>query len=166
MQNSGASRHLPSAQHKPRALWGRMPLLAMLALTVAGISVYLWTRGPHKTQHEQPPSSAPLTPIYEAVEPELTATLSGKGPPHLLHIGIEVMARDPEAIRRFRGVEPAVCGELVMLMTDADYQALETTEGRSRLRAAMLARTRAVMDAEAGPGALISDLYFTKFILQ
>jgi flagellar FliL protein len=81
-----------------------------------------------------------------------------------LQISMEVMARDQKAIDAVQKNAPLIRNNLLLLMSNRNYQSLMSREGKEKLRQEALAEIRAVEKKEGGPD--IEDLLFTSFVVQ
>jgi flagellar FliL protein len=77
---------------------------------------------------------------------------------------MEVMARDQKAIDAVQKNAPLIRNNLLLLMSNRNYQSLMSREGKEKLRQEALAEIRAVEKKEGGPD--IEDLLFTSFVVQ
>jgi flagellar FliL protein len=81
-----------------------------------------------------------------------------------LQISMEVMAHDQKAIESVQRNLPMIRNNLLLLMSNRDYQSLMSREGKEKLRGEALAEIRAVQ-TKLGGGE-IDELLFTSFVVQ
>jgi flagellar protein FliL len=77
---------------------------------------------------------------------------------------MEIMAKDQKALDSVQKNVPMIRNNLLLLMSNRNYQALMSREGKEKLRDEALAEVRAVQK-KAG-GADVDDLLFTSFVVQ
>jgi flagellar FliL protein len=77
---------------------------------------------------------------------------------------MEAMAKDQRAIDSVQKNVPLIRNNLLLLMSNRDYQTLMTREGKEKLRQEALAEVHAVQKKEGSPP--IDDLLFTSFVVQ
>ena len=81
-----------------------------------------------------------------------------------LQITMEVMAHDQKAIDSVQKNMPLIRNNLLLLMSNRNYQSLMSREGKDKLREEALAEIRAVQKKQGGED--IDDLLFTSFVVQ
>jgi flagellar FliL protein len=101
---------------------------------------------------------------FYAIDPPLVVNFEDGSAVRFLQISMELMARDPKAIESVQKNIPLIRNNLLLLMSNRDYQSLMSREGKEKLRAEALAEVRAVQKKEGG--ADIDDLLFTSFVVQ
>jgi flagellar protein FliL len=104
------------------------------------------------------------TANFFAIDPPLVANFEEGSVVRFLQISMEVMARDPKALESVQKNMPLIRNNLLLLMSNRNYQTLMSREGKEKLRAEALAEVRAVQKKEGG--ADIDDLLFTSFVVQ
>jgi flagellar FliL protein len=77
---------------------------------------------------------------------------------------MELMAQDQKAIDSAAKNIPLIRNNLLLLMSNRNYQTLMSREGKEKLRQEALAEVRAVQKKEGG--ADIDDVLFTSFVVQ
>ena len=102
--------------------------------------------------------------VYFAIDPPLVVNFEDGSAVRFLQITMEVMAHDPKAIESVQKNIPLIRNNLLLLMSNRNYQALMSREGKEKLRAEALAELRAVQKKEGGPD--VDDLLFTSFVVQ
>ena len=102
--------------------------------------------------------------VYYAIDPPLVVNFEDGSAVRFLQISMEVMARDQKAIDAVQKNAPLIRNNLLLLMSNRNYQSLMSREGKEKLRQEALAEIRAVEKKEGGPD--IEDLLFTSFVVQ
>jgi flagellar FliL protein len=77
---------------------------------------------------------------------------------------MELMAHDQKAIDSAQKNIPLIRNNLLLLMSNRNYQSLMSREGKEKLRQEALAEVRAVQKKEGGSD--IDDVLFTSFVVQ
>ena len=101
---------------------------------------------------------------YFAIDPPLVVNFEDGAAVRFLQITMEVMSKDPKAIEGVQKNVPLIRNNLLLLMSNRDYQSLMSREGKEKLRQEALAEVKAIQKKEDGP--LIDDLLFTSFVVQ
>jgi flagellar protein FliL len=81
-----------------------------------------------------------------------------------LQISMEVMAHDQKAIDSVQKNMPLIRNNLLLLMSNRNYQSLMSREGKDKLREEALAEIREVQKKQGGGD--VDDLLFTSFVVQ
>jgi flagellar FliL protein len=102
--------------------------------------------------------------LYYAIDPPLVVNFEDGSVVRFLQITMEVMAHDQKAIDSVQKNIPLIRNNLLMLMSNRNYQTMMSREGKDKLRAEALAEVRAVLKKEGGPD--VDDLLFTSFVVQ
>jgi len=102
--------------------------------------------------------------VYYAIDPPLVVNFEDGSVVRFLQITMEVMARDPKAIETVQKNIPLIRNNLLLLMSNRNYQTMMSRDGKEKLRMEALAEVRAVQKKEGGPE--IDDLLFTSFVVQ
>ena len=108
--------------------------------------------------------SAPKQLLFYAIDPPLVVNFEDGSVVRLLQITMEIMAHDQKAIDSVQKNIPLIRNNLLLLMSNRNYQTLMSREGKEKLRLEALAEVRAVQKKEGGPD--IDDLLFTSFVVQ
>ena len=99
--------------------------------------------------------------VYLAIDPPLVVNFEEGSAVRFLQITMEVMAHDQKAIE---SVQKNIPDNLLLLMSNRNYQSLMSREGKEKLRGEALAELRAVQKKEGG--ADVDDLLFTSFVVR
>ncbi len=102
--------------------------------------------------------------VYYAIDPPLVVNFEDCSAVRFLQITMEVMARDQKAIDSVQKNIPLIRNNLLLLMSNRNYQAMMSREGKEKLREEALAEIRAVQKKQGGDD--IDDLLFTSFVVQ
>jgi len=77
---------------------------------------------------------------------------------------MEVMAHDPKVIESVQTNIPLIRNNLLLLMSNRDYQSMMSREGKEKLRTEALGEVNAVQKKQGGEP--VDDLLFTTFVVQ
>jgi len=102
--------------------------------------------------------------VYYAIDPPLVVNFEDGSAVRFLQITMEIMARDQQAIDSVQKNIPLIRNNLLLLMSNRNYQTLMTREGKEKLREEALAEIRAVQKKQGGED--VEDLLFTSFVVQ
>jgi len=102
--------------------------------------------------------------LYFAIDPPLVVNFEEGAAVRFLQIAMEAMAKDQKAIDAVSKNVPLIRNNLLLIMSNRDYQSLMTREGKEKLREEALAEVRAILKKEGSPP--IDDLLFTSFVVQ
>lgn len=102
--------------------------------------------------------------LYYAIDPPLVVNFEDGSVVRFLQITMEVMGKDQKALDSVQKNLPLIRNNLLLLMSNRDYQSMMSREGKEKLRAEALAEVRAVQKKQGGED--IDDLLFTSFVVQ
>jgi flagellar FliL protein len=102
--------------------------------------------------------------LYYAIDPPLVVNFEDGSVVRFLQISMEVMAHDQKAIDSVTKNMPLIRNNLLLLMSNRNYQSLMSREGKDKLREEALAEIRAVQKKQGGED--IDDVLFTSFVVQ
>jgi flagellar FliL protein len=102
--------------------------------------------------------------VYFAIDPPLVVNFEDGSAVRFLQITMELMAHDQKAIDSVQKNVPLIRNNLLLLMSNRNYQTLMSREGKEKLRQEALTEVRAVQKKEGGLD--IDDLLFTSFVVQ
>jgi len=102
--------------------------------------------------------------LYYAIDPPLVVNFEDGSVVRFLQITMEVMAHDQKSLDSVQRNLPMIRNNLLLLMSNRNYQSLMSREGKDKLRAEALAEIRAVQTKQGGGD--IDDLLFTSFVVQ
>jgi len=102
--------------------------------------------------------------LYYAFDPPMVVNFEDGSVVRFLQISMEVMAHDQKTIDSVTKNMPLIRNNLLLLMSNRNYQSLMSREGKDKLRAEALAEIRAVQTKQGGGD--VDDLLFTSFVVQ
>ena len=102
--------------------------------------------------------------VYYAIDPPLVVNFEDGSAVRFLQISMEIMAHDEKAIDSVQKNNPVIRNNLLLLMSNRNYQSLMSREGKEKLRQEALTEIRAVQKKEGSPD--VDDLLFTSFVVQ
>jgi flagellar FliL protein len=102
--------------------------------------------------------------VYYAIDPPLVVNFEDGSVVRFLQITMEIMSHDQKAIDSVQKNIPLIRNNLLLLMSNRNYQTMMSREGKEKLRQEALAEIQAVQKKEGGPE--IDDLLFTSFVVQ
>jgi flagellar protein FliL len=106
----------------------------------------------------------PKSVVYYAIDPPLVVNFEDGSVVRFLQITMEVMAHDQKIIDSVQRNLPMIRNNLLLLMSNRNYQSLMSREGKEKLRDEALAEIREVQKKQGGGD--IDDLLFTSFVVQ
>jgi flagellar FliL protein len=102
--------------------------------------------------------------IYFAIDPPLVVNFEDGAAVRFLQITMEVMAKDQKAIDSVQKNIPLIRNNLLLLMSNRDFQSMMSREGKEKLRQEALTEVRSILKKQESPP--IDDLLFTSFVVQ
>jgi flagellar protein FliL len=102
--------------------------------------------------------------LYYAIDPPLVVNFEDGSAVRFLQISMEIMAHDEKAIESVQKNIPLIRNNLLLLMSNRNYQSMMSREGKDKFREEALAEVRAVQKKEGGPD--VDDVLFTSFVVQ
>jgi flagellar protein FliL len=102
--------------------------------------------------------------VFYAIDPPLVVNFEDGSAVRFLQISMEVMGKDQKGIDSVQRNVPLIRNNLLLLMSNRDYQSLMSREGKEKLRQEALTEIRAVQKKQGG--ADVEDLLFTSFVVQ
>jgi flagellar FliL protein len=102
--------------------------------------------------------------MYYAIDPPLVVNFEDGSAVRFLQITMEVMAHDEKAIDSVQKNIPLIRNNLLLLMSNRNYQTMLSREGKEKLRQEALGEIRAVQKKTGG--ADVDDVLFTSFVVQ
>ena len=102
--------------------------------------------------------------FYYAFDPPMVVNFEDGSVVRFLQISMEVMAHDQKAIDSVQKNMPLIRNNLLLLMSNRNYQSLMSREGKDKLREEALAEIREVQKKQGGGD--VDDLLFTSFVVQ
>jgi flagellar FliL protein len=102
--------------------------------------------------------------LFLAIDPPLVVNFEDGSAVRFLQISMTVMCKDQKALDSVTKDLPLIRNNLLLLMSNRDYQSLMSRDGKEKLRMEALAEIRAVQKKQGGDD--IDDLLFTSFVVQ
>jgi flagellar FliL protein len=106
----------------------------------------------------------PKMTLFYAIDPPLVVNFEDGSVVRFLQITMEIMAHDQKAIDSVQKDIPLIRNNLLLLMSNRNYQSMMSREGKEKLRQEALTEVRAVQKKQGGPD--VDDLLFTSFVVQ
>lgn len=153
---------------KKRIAFLGVAALLIIALSVGGTLLavqMLGTKSDDGDSQMSPSEDAAKPAIYYPIKPPITATFSVRGRQRYLQAEITLMMRDGDVLNAVELHRPMLRNALVMLISGATYEELQTAEGKELLRQQCLQELQRLLEQEIGrPG--IEQVLFTNFVMQ
>ncbi len=102
--------------------------------------------------------------VYYAIDPPLVVNFEDGSAVRFLQISMQIMAHDEKALESVQKNIPLIRNNLLLLMSNRNYQSLMSREGKEKLRQEALTEIQAVQKKEGGPD--VDDVLFTSFVVQ
>lgn len=102
--------------------------------------------------------------VYYAIDPPLVVNFEDGSVVRFLQISMEIMAHDQKAIDSVQKNIPLIRNNLLLLMSNRNYQSLMSRDGKEKLRAEALAEVNAAQKKQGGDA--VDDVLFTSFVVQ
>src|SRR6202142_483669 len=102
--------------------------------------------------------------LYYAIDPPLVVNFEDGSAVRFLQITMQIVAHDEKTIESVQKNIPLIRNNLLLLMSNRNYQSMMSREGKEKLRDEALAEIRAVQKKEGGPD--VDDVLFTSFVVQ
>ena len=119
--------------------------------------------GEEEVEEEVSETKQPLN--YIPLDPAFVVNFGEDSEIRFLQITIELGTRISEMVDQVKEHRPAIRNNLVMLFSNQDPLALNTREGKEKLREETLVEVQKVLEEETGePG--VEKVFFTSFVMQ
>src|ERR1700684_2254695 len=102
--------------------------------------------------------------VYYAIDPPLVVNFEDGSVVRFLQITMEIQAHDQKTIDSVQKNIPLIRNNLLLLMSNRNFQTMMSREGKEKLRQEALTEIRAVQKKERDPD--VDDLLFTTFVVQ
>jgi flagellar FliL protein len=102
--------------------------------------------------------------MYYAIDPPLVVNFEDGSVVRFLQISMEISAHDQKALDGAQKNIPLIRNNLLLLMSNRNYQSMMSREGKEKLRQEALTEVNAVQKKSGSPA--IDDLLFTSFVVQ
>ncbi len=145
--------------------------VAVVAAAAAGGGAWYFA-GHNKAEKAEAAKAAPATRAlpapaqYFAMEPPFVVNLNGPvDGPRYLQVEVQLMTRDPIALKNIEANAPAIRARLLMLFSQVQPAEIADRAGKEKLQAISLAEVQKLMQAETGSKSA-DELLFTSFVTQ
>jgi flagellar FliL protein len=102
--------------------------------------------------------------VYYAIDPPLVVNFEDGSVVRFLQITMEIMAHDQKVIDSVQKNIPLIRNNLLLLMSNRNYQTLMSRDGKDKLRAEAVAEVNNVQKKQGGDA--VDDVLFTTFVVQ
>jgi len=102
---------------------------------------------------------------YLTLDPPLIVNIGQNSKARYLQVSLDVMATETAAIDAVKKHMPAIRNNLVLLLSNQQYDLLSTMEGKESLRTQILEQIKSTIAAN-GEKAEVESVYYTGFIIQ
>jgi flagellar FliL protein len=102
--------------------------------------------------------------LYFAIDPPLVVNFEDGSVVRFLQISMEIAAHDQKALDSVQKNIPLIRNNLLLVMSNRNYQSMMSREGKEKLRQEALTEIRAVQKKVGG--GEVDDLLFTSFVVQ
>lgn len=145
-------------------------VIAVVAAAAAGGGGWYFAHqgkdGKDDAKHAPATSKVPAPAQYFAMEPPFVVNLNGPvDGPRYLQVEVQLMTRDPIALKSIEANAPAIRARLLMLFSQVQPAEIADRAGKEKLQAASLAEVQKLLLAETGSKSA-EELLFTSFVTQ
>jgi len=102
--------------------------------------------------------------MFLPIDPPLVVNFEDGSAVRFLQISMTIMCKDQKVVDSVTKDLPLIRNNLLLLMSNRDYQSLMSREGKEKLRMEALAEIQAAQKKQGGEQ--IDDLLFTSFVVQ
>jgi flagellar FliL protein len=102
--------------------------------------------------------------LFYAIDPPLVVNFEDGSVVRFLQITMELQAHDPHTIESVTKNIPLIRNNLLLLMSNRDYQSMMSREGKEKLRQEALTEVNNVQKKQGADA--VDDLLFTTFVVQ
>ncbi|WJW74568.1 flagellar basal body-associated FliL family protein [Thiohalobacter sp. IOR34] len=111
-------------------------------------------------------TAAPKGPmLYLPMDPPFVVNFGADADMRFMQLTLQAADHDPAVLERVKEHAPAIRNSLVMLFSSQSPEALNTREGKEKLRQEALKEVRRVLGELTGQ-AKLENIYFTSFVMQ
>ncbi|HVJ36627.1 MAG TPA: flagellar basal body-associated FliL family protein [Stenotrophomonas sp.] len=148
----------------------KIAAVAVVAAAAAGGGAWYFANhgkaDKEETKHAAAAKAVPAPAQYFAMEPPFVVNMNGPlDGPRYLQVEVQLMTRDPIALKSIEDNAPAIRARLLMLFSQVLPAEIADRAGKEKLQAASLAEVQKLMQAETG-GKCADELLFTSFVTQ
>lgn len=145
---------------------------AVVAAAAAGGGAWYFASHGQAEHAEAKAKAAPATGTipapaqYFAMEPPFVVNMNGPvDGPRYLQVEVQLMTRDPVALKNIEANAPAIRARLLMLFSQVQPEEIADRPGKEKLQATSLAEVQKLLLAETGAKGA-EALLFTSFVTQ
>lgn len=157
----------------PESKGGSKKLIIIIAAVVVlllggGAAAFFLLAGSDEEAETVAAEAGPALPapaLYLPLDPAFLANFNVDGRVRYLQVSMAVMTRDQAVIDALTLHMPAVRNRIVMLLSGADFRALQSEEGRQQLQTDALAAVQEVLVQETGKAGA-EQVLFTNLVMQ
>lgn len=157
---TAATNEAPPKKKSNTLLW--VSIVLLVGAVGAGGTFFFMSKGKPATAEKPKPAQA----LYYKLDPAFVVNFEAEQLVRFLQVTIEVMSRDPFAVDFVKQHDPVIRNDLLLLLSNQQYSALATAQGKEQLRKRALEAVRAVATREGGDPQKIEAVYFTSFVMQ
>ena len=88
------------------------------------------------------------------------------GRTRFLQVAIQVMTRDPHVAEELKRHDPLIRNDLLLLLSNQQYETLASREGKEKLQQDSLEAIRHIVRANGGKPEVVESVLFTSFVMQ
>ena len=138
-------------------------LLVLILLGGGGVGAWMFMNGKKDAKET---AVEVLPPRYVNIDPPFVVNFEAEAMVRFLQVTIGVMTRDTNIEKLVKDNDPRVRNDLLMILSNQNYDAVATLEGKEKLRTRCLESVRGIVQEMGGDPAKIEALYFTSFVMQ
>lgn len=116
-------------------------------------------------QSQEKEQSAADEFVYYEVEQPLRVNFPKGGSASLIEVKVAFLLNHEDVAEDLEKHQPMIINNLLMAISAAGADQLQTAEGKNKLRAAMLAETGKVIEKMTGKNT-VREIFFTAFVMQ
>ena len=149
------------AKKKNPLIWFILLGVVLVGASVGGTVFFMSSDGGGEEVVEEVDPAA----IYYAINPKFQTNYEVNGRQRLFQLAISLVTREQDVIDALATHAPTIKSKLVILLSGQKFAALQTVEGREKLRGECLAAVQQILNNEIGkPG--VEKVLFTDFVMQ
>lgn len=115
-------------------------------------------------EETRPPSDKPA--LFAPLDPPLIVNIRDSfGNPHFIQVTLEVMGRNQAVVDEVKNHATVIRNSLILMFGGADFEVVQTREGKEQMLADALAEIQSIIETETGEVG-IEAVYFTSLIIQ
>ena len=105
------------------------------------------------------------TSLYLPLDPPFVVNFTHLDTLRYLQISLEVMYYDQELLDRVNAKMPAIRNELILLLSNQNYERLSTLPGKQEIREEMMVAINDIIHVDEETGGS-GEIYITNFLMQ